>query len=35
MYEKNSEKIKHVGHIFRLRVYYRVVKNKKKFKFKC
>jgi len=27
MYEKNSEKIQSVGHIFRLRVYYRVVKN--------
>jgi len=32
MYEKNSEKIQSVGHIFRLRVYYRVVKNKKIFK---
>jgi len=32
MYEKNSEKIQFVGHIFRLRVYYRVVKNKKIFK---
>jgi len=28
MYEKNSEKIQTVGHIFRLRVYYRVVKKK-------
>jgi len=35
MYGKNSEKIKHVGHILRLRVYYRVVKNKKKFKLQC
>jgi len=29
MYGKNSEKIQHVGHILRLREYYRVVKNKK------
>ena len=29
MYEKNSENIQSVRHIFRLRVYYRVVKNKK------
>jgi len=35
MYEKNSEKIQTVGHIFRLRVYYKVVKNKKKFKLQC
>ena len=26
MYEKNSEKIQHVGHIFRLHVYYRLSK---------
>ena len=31
MYEKNSEKIQPVGHIFRLPV----VKNKKKFKLQC
>ena len=35
MYAKNSEKIQPVGHIFRLRVYYRVLKNKKKFKLQC
>ena len=29
MYAKRSEKIQPVGHIFRLRVYYKVVKNKK------
>jgi len=33
--EKNSEKIQLVGHIFRLCVYYRMVKNKKKFKLQC
>jgi len=33
MYGKNSEKSQHVGDIFRLHIYYRVVKNKKKFKF--
>jgi len=35
MYEKNSEKNQYVGHIFRPRVYYRVVKNKKIFKLQC
>ena len=35
MYEKNSEKIRLVGHIFRLRVYYRVFKNNNKFKLQC
>jgi len=33
--KKNSEKIESVGHTFRLRVYYRVVKNKKIFKLQC
>jgi len=32
MYGKSSAKIQPVGYIFRLRVYYRVVKNKKKLK---
>jgi len=33
--KKNSEKTQLVGHIVRLRVYYKVLKNKKKFKLQC